>query len=261
MRLVKLQDSSTRAITGLDLLMKFGFGNSTPTEFISGNTYESGQYVYQLNDKGSFDLYLCVESGRYDKITNQGWAYASISSLINQTSTDKVVVSEAVSVDTGDIYDTEYLTLNSDNVTISDDYIVNVNMTVKDGDRLELYVNDKFISNQDWTIEPVMRDLYQITMTKHIVINDLVLIHKHKKHINANLIGYCEAYPQFVSINGSTLGQLPETEEDLFEGAIFTVTDSNIKLNISTNTTFINSTFIICTNTAKCKTIIFNTES
>ena len=231
MRLVKLQDRSVRAVTGLDLLMKFGFGDSIPTEFISGNRYESGQYAYTINEKGTLDIYRCVESGVYNSI-GQGWVYATIASIVKDNSSNTQYINPMVDNDyNGEIYDTVYYTLNSDNVSIINEYIINVEMNLNDGDRLEVYINNKYISNLEWVMEPIKKNVYQIVPNVHVAINELAIIHRKKRYVNANLVGYSELHPKFVSVNGSTFGELPETEEDLFEGIIYEVTDSNIRTN------------------------------
>lgn len=72
-KLVKIQDNTSRQLTNIELLMNTVFGSGIPTKFIPGNSYNSGDKVYVENSDGSISIRECITPGIYFDTDNSGW--------------------------------------------------------------------------------------------------------------------------------------------------------------------------------------------
>ena len=80
MKLVKLQDNTSRQLTNLELLMNTVFGSGVVRKFVPGKYYVVGDKVYVEDDRGNIVIRECIVSGVYYDTNGVGWKDFSIAS-------------------------------------------------------------------------------------------------------------------------------------------------------------------------------------
>lgn len=74
MRLVKLQDVSSKQVTAVDLLLNSIFGDKVPTKFVPNNYYRAGDHVYDVDPAtGMTIIYKCIRNGTYPSTNSNGF--------------------------------------------------------------------------------------------------------------------------------------------------------------------------------------------
>lgn len=84
LELIHNGSNNRRQVPISELLNNFVFGGLNPRRFVSGETYAAGDYVYEVSQSGQSIVYLCINSGSYERIDTTNWLPASVTSMISQ---------------------------------------------------------------------------------------------------------------------------------------------------------------------------------
>ena len=154
MKLIKIQDLSSRPVSNVELMTGYLFGNKFPTQFIPGNQYNAGDYVYEIKSNGSVSVYYCNISGNHQIISQPNFTHATIPAMIqkeldafkeslenNDTSSD-VVVNDSIDVD------------NVPEITVDDSGKINIDSESDVSDEtVEVFLDGKkLVINIDYEI-------------------------------------------------------------------------------------------------------------
>ena len=80
MKLVKIQDNTSRKLTNVDLLVGTVYGNNIPLKFIPGRMYNTGDRVYVENTDGTVSVKECINGGIYTDTNGTAWVEFTIKS-------------------------------------------------------------------------------------------------------------------------------------------------------------------------------------
>lgn len=82
MRLIKLQELSTRPVTSMELVTKYMFGDKFPEKFTPSKYYYAGDYVYHVDNHNNASIYYCTTAGTYNTIDSSHWVPGKLPDVI-----------------------------------------------------------------------------------------------------------------------------------------------------------------------------------
>ena len=97
MKLVKIRDNKNRPINNLDVMVGAIFGDKIPREFIPDKYYKAGEHVYDFDDNGYLNVWICNISGRFKKCREPNFSEWSLNSVIEQAGKRGLIAGEAIS--------------------------------------------------------------------------------------------------------------------------------------------------------------------
>lgn len=189
MKAIKITDLASHPISYTEFAGRVIFGGRVPTRFEPGNSYNSGDYAYLVND-GELEVWRCTQRGTYLEITSVSWVRATIPNIVADLLKylDIMVPDSDADYDTMKCFDcrTLFTTIKSGNtnipVTLSKDMRLNPQL-------MELFVDGLFFD----------RTMYTISDNGKVVLNtavssdkDVVIIYRDPMNSIAGLIDCCE---------------------------------------------------------------------
>ena len=221
MRLVKIQDLSSRPITSIELVSSYLFGDTMPKEFMPRH-YTAGEYTYRVNSNGTVTVYYCLTTGYYTTIDKDNWTVASVPDIVSKLLADYVNTSKDISdkevVQSGKY---SYKTYTDKDGLICRDDMVTLPFTYDHlRHHIEVYVND--IRKSELNGEYVFVDANTIQLSRSLTSRDIVAIDVLFKEDEASRLIYTlEYHPTSVELlSDNTKVFMVEVPEHLTEKSL-----------------------------------------
>ena len=160
MKLVKLQDNTSRKLSSIELLMSTIYGSTFPAQFVPGASYRVGDKVYAYDDtKGTIVIKVCTANGVYNDTNGFGW---SIFNVVPTDDNKNVDYSEFVPGNEYTAGNKQIVIGDFGEVTIYECIESGVYDTIKDGG----WKNIPFDNNGD--IDGIISTVFNVPMDEYV---------------------------------------------------------------------------------------------